>query len=105
MKAILDQAISGIEQLQSNLYRVRFVLGEIRNPAEWNENAQAGIDTIKSALGTISQQVAEAQAQLAGILQQRAASEKGLGILVEEMAALVAAIDRVQGNLNLKEAA
>ena len=99
MKVVLDQAIADIEALQDNLYRVRLVLSEIPDPRAWSDGVSTAIDGIKTSLANIGQQVAQAQAQLTDILQAREASEKGIAILVEEMAALVAAVNQVKNNL------
>jgi prefoldin subunit 5 len=99
MKAILDQAIADVEQLQSNLYRVRITLGEIPNPAAWTDGAKTAIDGIKQSLDRVTGQIRTAQAELDGILAQRQASEKGIAILVEEMGAITAAIDKLRTSI------
>jgi hypothetical protein len=105
MKAILDQAIADIEALQSNLYGLRLLLNEVRDPGEWNARARAGFDSVRQFLDRVTEQIASVQAELDGILQQREASEKGLTVLNESMNELAAAIERIRGSLNLKEAA
>jgi hypothetical protein len=99
MKSLLDTAITDVEALHGNLYRVRIVLSEIRNPAEWTDHANSTVEAIKQCLASVSQQVSQAQAQLAGVLQAREASEKVLGILSEEMSALADAVNRLKTNL------